>query len=123
MGQSININDLAAEISRDLADYSTEVHEKLIHDKLFIAKSAVAKLRQGGPFKEHTGDYAKGWGYTKRGNNYVVHNKTDYQLTHLLENGHATRNGGRTRAFVHIRPVDDWVIAAFEAKLKEDLSK
>ena len=40
----------------------------------------------------------------------IVHNKTDYQLTHLLENGHVIRNKkgtyGRAPAHPHIKPIE-----------------
>lgn len=71
--------------------------------------------------------YAKGWNVkTKGGSNgdeyihCIINNKSpNYRLTHLLENGHATRDGKRTRAFKHIEPINDECVK----QLEEDIPK
>lgn len=49
--------------------------------------------------RKRTGVYAKSWGadavVTQYGLTVVVHNRKKWQLTHLLEKGHAKRGGGR----------------------------
>ncbi len=73
-----------------------------------------------------TGKYKKGWKVTvtldtPSEKHTVIHNK-EYRLTHLLEDGHATRNGGRTRAFPHIKKNEEKANAAFEERVEEVLS-
>lgn len=80
------------------------------------------KYLQNGARKE----YCKGWRLKKDKtgkNRYIVKvwNKTDYQLTHLLEFGHATRNGGRTRPQAHIRPTEEKYKKEFEKELKRKI--
>lgn len=103
------------EITRYLTAYINGVERGMLSARESISKEAVKKLREKSPKK--TGDYKKGWRVTteKRGKK-IVHNKTDYQLTHLLEFGHANVNGGRTPAKVHIRPVAE---EAVEKYIKE----
>lgn len=69
------------------------------------AKVCKEEIRAASPVQ--TGDYRKGWRvkvlFESSSNvRVVVHNATDYQLTHLLEKGHAKRNGGRVPAYPHI---------------------
>ena len=51
---------------------------------------------------------------------YVVHNKNAWQLTHLLEYGHATRDGGRYEGIKHIEPNEKETIQSI-AKMVEEV--
>lgn len=75
------------------------------------AQELVADLKKSSP--KRTGKYAKGWRIKKSGKTYIVHNATNYQLTHLLEYGHAKRSGGRTGSKVHIRPAEEKAVNSF----------
>lgn len=101
---TIKPSQLANEIMRCLNEYTEEVTEALEDTKKELAKEAVKTLRQTSP--KRRGKYRKGWTKTKQGTKYVVHNRV-YQLPHLLEKGHAKRNGGRVGAIVHIKPVEE----------------
>ncbi len=89
-----------------------------------VAKESVQKLKNTSPRK--TGSYASGWGTKKQGEmDVVVHNRTDYQLTHLLENGHVIRNKkgtyGRTHGIKHIAPVEEWAVDELPRRIMEDI--
>lgn len=102
---NIEIKDLSRSITDTLQRYSEEVSYKLEVVKKDTAKESAAHLRAGKkPYRY--GHYAASWTYKKDGTAYVVHNKKHYQLTHLLEHGHAKINGGRVDGIPHIKPVE-----------------
>ena len=100
-----DVNNLAAAIAEELGKYSAEVDEAMQGEIDKTSKEIVKDLKNDPIIPEKTGDYKKSF-YAKKlgqGKGYkrvVVANKK-YRLTHLLEKGHVTRNGGRTRAFPH----------------------
>jgi hypothetical protein len=116
-----NINDLQSEIIRELQRYSRLVAEDVEDAKKETAAELVNDLERTSP--EKTGDYKKGWRIKKSGNKLIIHNKTDYQLTHLLEHGHAKRNGGRVAAKVHIRPAEDKAIREYLNKIEQAVER
>lgn len=109
-------NDSILDIKDILNEYSSEIQEAITEDAQKVAKEAVSELKNTSP--KRTGKYRKGWRVkTTKGNGYVeciVHNATSYQLTHLLEKPHATRNGGRTTPKVHIAPVEEKAVKQYE---------
>lgn len=104
MGNTIKTDQLADTIVKYLAEVSDEATEALEETKENLAKEGVKKLKATSP--KDKGDYAKSWTRKKTKKGQIIHNKR-YQLTHLLEKGHAKRKGGRVAAIVHIAPVED----------------
>lgn len=112
------IKGLADAIVKELATYTQEVEEGLEKSKDDVTQKAVKTLKIVSP-KGKTGRYAKGWTVSDINGKKVVHNKTDYQLTHLLENGHAKVNGGRVPAKPHIKPVEEQAVKEFTESVKK----
>ena len=118
-----DINNLAAEINRQLALYARQTEETVDVIAEKVANDGVELLKANSPKSPGGGKYARSWTQKKVGKKFVIHNKKHYRLTHLLEKGHAKVNGGRVAARVHIAPVEDRVIDEFEADLRRELSE
>lgn len=114
--KKVKVDDLAKAIQTELANYEGVTEEACEKGVSETAKTALKALRSAHPqgsgeYGSWNKSYNKGWKVmqTKTDKRYhksaTIHNATDYRLTHLLEKGHATRDGGRTRAFPHIAPV------------------
>lgn len=105
----IRVEDLASAIEKELTAYSQEVTDGLKKEVKQVAKECKEEIQQNSPVL--TGSYKKGWTSQVAYENQedirvVVRNKTDYQLTHLLENGHAKVTGGRVEGHPHIAPAE-----------------
>lgn len=103
-------NNLTAQMKKILENYTDEVMHAVADALEETAKESAEELHSAGGFKDRTGRYRKGWTSTVEEHrtfmSATVHNRTSYQLTHLLEFGHAKSNGGRTKAFTHIATVN-----------------
>ena len=109
------IDNLDKAFMEVLNQYKDACHANADEAVTYTAKEAAKELRNANPsgsgkyrsWKE----YNKGWTVTqtkrdkREHKSATVHNKDHYQLTHLLEKGHALTQGGRSKAFPHIAPV------------------
>ena len=72
-------------------------------------KKALKVVRKKAPVQ--SGEYKKNWrakevqgGVFGSQTSVIIHNKKDYRLVHLLENGHQKVSGGRVEGIPHVRP-------------------
>lgn len=117
---------VAIQMEQILDEFSDKVNDVLEKSANEIADQSVEKLHNTSP--RDTGDYASGWTKKKESSkSIVVHNATNYQLTHLLENGHVIRNKkgtyGRAPAHKHIKPVETWANNEFQRLVEEGIER
>lgn len=111
MSNTIKPQELQKELSKYLQEYVEDIEKDVKDVTDSVSKEAIKELNVISPVGVR-GSYAKGWrkqkGKINKGR-YIakIHNKTDYQLTHLLEFEHATKNEKKTKAIPHIRPVEE----------------
>lgn len=105
---SATISGQFGTLSKELIDRANKAAEKAATETVAELKSTspVRKTSTNSTARKKPGTYAKGWKKKKDATalgivGYTISN-THYQLTHLLEFGHALRQGGRAAAKPHI---------------------
>ena len=93
---TIRPEQLASVLNKALAKYGDEVLEDVETVTKSVARDVVRELKSTAP---SGGSYARGWSHkAQKGSTYklseTVYNRTDPQLTHLLEKPHDTGGGG-----------------------------
>lgn len=125
----IDIDNLADTIVETLSNYTQDVADEVKKAIDVVADETNEEIKNHITFKQHTGKYVKAFRiktsyedrFEKRKTWYVANGQ--YRLTHLLENGHALRQGGRTQAFPHIRFGEELAQKRLEELTKEAIEK
>lgn len=123
-GRKVDINDLGKAIGQELTIYHQSVvegidaaGEKAVKDLVKRTK-ATAPVGERGSFKRNI--TSKRLSKDKNGSKHVWYVKApDHRLTHLLAHGHATRDGGRTKADPFLKNAVDEVLPEYEKNVEE----
>lgn len=117
-----NLNNLSSKINEALRAYASDVRDDIEVAQKKVSKELVKQLKMKSP-KGSRGKYQKGWRMKQTSKGWIIHNKTDYQLTHLLEKGHAKVKGGRVPAKVHIRPEEQKTVRDYLQLVEQAIRK
>ena len=107
----VSIDQFPGAVMAQLEEYVSMASDEVKEAVRTVSEDVKAEIQSRAPVK--TGKYKKSWTVTKVEETAqslvnTVHSAKHYRLTHLLENGHAKRGGGRTRSFPHIAPARLW---------------
>jgi len=124
MGKTIPVDQLAAEVMDGLEEYAELAVDVMKREIQETGKSVKQQISSTAPRK--SGRYAKSWAVKKLSETsnsleVTVYSRNRYMLTHLLENGHAKRGGGRVRAIPHIAPAEEAGIKELEERIERAL--
>lgn len=122
---NVKIDSLSSEVMKELEKYADVTTEKVKKAVQNAGKKVRDEIKSTAP--SDTGKYAKSWTIknvreSSSSLEIVVHSRNSYQLTHLLEFGHAKRGGGRVSARPHIVAAEEKAIKTFEEEIKESIT-
>lgn len=122
---NIDIDELSNEIINGLENYTQDITDNIKKAVDTVGNEVNEEIKKHINFKQPTGKYVKAFRvktifedrYNKRNTWHVTNGQ--YRLTHLLENGHALRDGGRTRSYKHIKYGEELAQKRMEELAKE----
>lgn len=130
MSNRIKPEELQKSLRNYLNSYVEDIQEEVEEATDKVTKKAKEELKEKSPRRKNEREepYHEGWAVKvqKKGRlkyHKVIWNKTNYQLTHLLEFGHANRDGSRTKAIPHIRPIEQKYKVEFVDLVEEKIRK
>ena len=126
MGKTVSIDGLADAVMEELSEYNKLAEETMKKAVTKAGQTVRKEIKAGAPVK--TGRYAKSWTTKKTKESstrleVTVYSPSRYMLAHLLEHGHALRNGGRARAFPHIAPAEEIGIKQLEDEIERSIKR
>ncbi len=127
MSQKIKIDGLNDAIQKELKLYSDRVTEGIKKAVDVVSTDLLANTKADAPAK--SGKYKKAMRLKQTANTPFGKTKVwyvaapHYRLAHLLEYGHATANGGRARAFPHIKKNEEQANERLEKEIKDIIRK
>ena len=121
MTERISIQNLSDEIMKGLKEYAEITSDKVKSAVKTAGETAVNEIKSNAP--RNKGRYAKSWSVkaTKENSDLLVltvYSRDHYRLTHLLEYGHAKRNGGRVPAQPHIASAEEKSVKKLGEEIK-----
>jgi len=126
MADVIVPEDLAAAILDTLQEYAGLVDADVERVTKAVSAETREKIKDNAKKVRlvRTGKYLRSWRVKIKelphGMRATVYASAPrYRITHLLENGHASVNGGRVKAYPHIGEAERWAIEAYTKALKE----
>lgn len=126
MASEILVDELANNILNELNSYSKEVEKELKDIITVYSQDIVKSLKNDKNIPTRTGKYRKNFFAKKlddrQGSIKVIIANKIYKLTHLLENGHITSNGKRTKEYPHWKTQQEKLDLIVQ-KLKKRLEK
>lgn len=122
---NVGIEALSEAVNRELTLYSKEITETIKNEAKSHMKELVKETKRTAPVGNRQKHYrdnisSKKTSEDEFGASYAWYVKgPDYRLSHLLENGHALRDGGRTEGTHFIEKASEPILADFEEKIEE----
>lgn len=120
---SVGLSKAVATILDDYEESIIDTVQSVTED---LANEGLRKVKSASPVSgksQKRSAYKSGWRKkvetNRLGASAVIYNEKYPGLVHLLEKGHALRNGGRTAAKPHVAPVQEWMNDELIKRIKE----
>ena len=121
----VSVDGMAEPIAQSMAEYADLSNEVMKRSVTEVSRSVKKDIQANAPVM--TGKYRKSWAAKKvqedaNSLTMVIHSRDRYQIAHLLERGHARRNGDRVAAIPHIAPAEQRGAEELMEKMERGLS-